>query len=153
MNSKINIGDFVPDFELFDQNLNRFKFSEEIASKNIILFFYPKDSTKICVKEACFFRDNYQKFIDHNIEIVGISSDSIDSHQDFACKNNLNFRILSDKQDRVRRLFGVAKFFGLIPNRETYIIGAGGRLLKKYSDYFDCSNHFDEAIKALEDYK
>lgn len=149
MSPKLKVGELVPDFELFDQNLNRFKLSEETKLKNLVVFFYPKDHTPSCTKEACCFRDNIESFREFETEIIGISTDSINTHQEFSAKNALNFRILSDKEGKAKKLFGVGKLLGLVPSRETYIIAKGGILLKKFSNYFNETKHIEEALDAL----
>ncbi|MDQ3190938.1 MAG: peroxiredoxin [Bacteroidota bacterium] len=148
--SKLKSGDLAPDFVLFDQNLNKFKLSDCFQKKPVVLFFYPKDETKICTKEVCSFRDKYQKFIEIGAEVVGISSDSIESHQQFAEKHKLPFRILSDKDGTVKTLYGISKILGLIPGRETFIINKEGIIIEIYKDAFHGEFHVEKALDALE---
>ncbi|HET6246034.1 MAG: peroxiredoxin [Bacteroidetes bacterium] len=147
---KIKPGDKAPDFILFDQNLNRFKLSDCFNKKPVVLFFYPKDETKTCTKEVCCFRDKYQDFINIGADVIGISSDSIESHQQFSEKHNLPFRILSDPNGIVKNTYGISKVLGLIPGRETFIINKQGIVIKIYRDAFHGEFHVEKALEALD---
>jgi thioredoxin-dependent peroxiredoxin len=149
MSTKLKIGDHAPDFELFDQNLNKFKLSDFFNKKPVVVFFYPKDETKTCTKEVCSFRDHYDEFISHGVEVVGISCDSVESHQKFSAKHNLPFRILSDWNGDVKEAYGVSKILGFIPGRETFVINKDGFITKIYKDAFSGEDHVEQALEAL----
>lgn len=153
MSKKIKVGDVAPDFVLFDQNLNRFRLSDLRGEKATVLFFYPKDETRVCTKEACSFRDNFKRFTDLDVEVVGISSDSIESHQDFSEKHGLPYRILSDKEGEVKRLYGITKVLGLISRRETFVINKDGVVIHTYVDHLDGEAHVEEALEAVQELK
>ena len=110
----IKIGDKCPDFSLLDQNGEMVTIKEIIGEKNIVIYFYPKDNTWGCTKQACTFRDSFQDFIDLGCEVIGISTDSVDSHKLFSTKYNLNFKILSDVDFEVidgREVLSIANNF------------------------------------------
>ena len=149
MPNKLKPGVKAPDFELFDQNLNKFKLSDCFNKKPVVIFFYPKDQTKICTKEVCCFRDKYQEFINIGAEVVGISSDSIESHQQFSEKYHLPFRILSDPDGSVKNTYGISKVLGVIPGRETFIINKEGIIVHVCRDTFHGEFHVEKALEVL----
>ena len=117
----------------------------------MVIYFYPKDDTPGCTKEACSFRDSYEEFTDKNIKVIGISADDVESHRNFAEKYNLPFTLLADTDNKVRNLFGVkANMFGLIPGRVTYVVDKKGEIIFMYDSQFKASSHIEESIKAIE---
>jgi peroxiredoxin Q/BCP len=115
----------------------------------VVLFFYPKDDTPGCTKEACAFRDDYQQFGELNAEVLGISSDSVKSHGGFVEKHGLPFTLLSDEGDEVRELYGVPNTLGLFPGRVTYVVDKEGVVRHIFSSQLNAIGHVDEALKAL----
>ena len=87
----LKVGDRLPEFTLMDDKNQIFSPSELVGKKYLVIYFYPKDDTPGCTKEACSFRDNYQEFEDLNVAIIGISGDDVKSHQEFKAKYNLPF--------------------------------------------------------------
>ncbi len=147
----IKIGDHLPSFSLPNQDGVVVSIDDIKQDKNLVLYFYPKDNTLVCTKEACGFRDNYSKFKSLDCEIVGISSDSAKSHHDFATHNILPFTLLSDTGNEVRKLLGVPRdFLGLLPGRYTYIVNKKGIIVSIINDHLFASTHIIEALKALE---
>jgi len=116
----------------------------------VVLYFYPKDHTPGCTAEARAFRDRYETFAAAGAEIVGVSSDSIESHQRFAGKLRLPFPLLSDAGGAVRKLFGVEKTLGLIPGRATFVIDGDGVVRHVFASQLEATKHVDEALSALE---
>jgi peroxiredoxin Q/BCP len=148
----IKIGDKCPDFSLLDQNGEMVSIKEIIGEKNIVIYFYPKDNTWGCTKQACSFRDSFQDFVDLGCEVIGISTDSVSSHKLFSTKYNLNFKILSDVDDEVRSKFGVPKsFFGLVKGRVTYIIDKNGIVAWKFNSQLNSEGHISKAIEVLKE--
>lgn len=128
----MEVGDSIPLFELPDQQGRLIK-SQHLLGKPLVLFFYPKDFTPGCTSQACSFRDNMDEFLERGIQVVGISSDSISSHDKFASKYSLEYPILADEKHQVQKLFGVKKsFLGLFPGRETFVFDSEGTLAFKY---------------------
>jgi len=147
--SKIQIGDKIPLFKLLNQGGAEIDISKFIG-KPMVIYFYPKDNTFGCTREACMFRDEYHKFSEAGIKVFGISSDSVKSHADFKAKNNLPFDLLSDTGGSVRNLFGVPDdLFGLIQGRVTYIIDNKGIVLHIFNSQLDYSRHVTESLKIL----
>lgn len=116
----------------------------------VVLFFYPKDNTAICTKEACAFRDSYEKFVEAGATVVGVSSDSDESHEDFASRNRLPFLLASDPDGSLRKAFGVPKTLGLIPGRVTYVIDRQGIVRNVFSAQFAADAHVREAMDAVQ---
>lgn len=144
---KIQIGDKVPAFRLPNQD-GRMVDIRKYIGKPLVIYFYPKDNTPGCTAEACSFRDAYKLFQHSEAIIFGISGDSIASHKSFRKKYNIPYDLLSDKDDKVRQLFGVpADLFGFIPGRVTYVIDRQARVRFMYDSQLNATKH---AAKALE---
>jgi peroxiredoxin Q/BCP len=120
-----------------------------IGVKPVVLYFYPKDDTAGCTAQACSFRDQYEDFKDLGAEVIGISSDSVTSHQKFATQHQLPFILLSDSDKKLRKLFGVPSgLLGLIPGRVTYVADKNG-IIKLIFDSMMPTNHISNALKAV----
>lgn len=146
----MNIGDFCPYFELPDQHGNLFSSKEWIGKKKLVIFFYPKDETPGCTKEACSFRDRHEEFLKYDCEVIGISSDSIESHKQFATRHNFNYILLADTNKEVRKLFGVpGSLFGLLPGRVTYIIDFEGKIRGVHNSQLNPVSHIEEALEVV----
>ncbi len=123
----LKVGDVISKFTAKDAAGNLFDSESIIGKKAAIIYFYPKDDTSQCTAQACGFRDNYDVFLNLGVEVIGISSDDVDSHQEFAKKYNLPFILLSDSDKEIRKLFGVpSKIFGLLQGRVTYLVDKQG---------------------------
>ena len=145
----LKIGDQIPSFSLKDQN-GHIRTSNKV-NKSLVLFFYPKDDTPGCTIEACGFRDKYDLFKILGAEVWGISNGSTQSHLGFAKKNNLQYPLLCDQNNILRKKFGVPKTLGFIEGRVTYIINSEGIIKHIYEDLLNGSAHIKEAIKALKE--
>jgi peroxiredoxin Q/BCP len=144
------IGDPCPKFKLFDQDGELINIEDCIGTKNCVIYFYPKDDTAGCTKEACTFQSNLHSFDELNCEVFGISTDSVASHKKFANKYQLKFKLLSDPNKVVRNAFGVpGNLFGLIPGRVTYIIDKNGVIRGIYNSQTDPVGHINKSIQAL----
>ncbi len=143
----MKIGEKVPDFTLVDERGEPYRLFDHIGQRGAVVFFYPKDNSAVCTAEVCAFRDQFQTFSDAGIEVVGISSDSIDSHKEFSKKNALNFRILSDREGTVRKAWRVPDALGFIPGRVTFVVTSDGTLVGKFSGMLNASAHVSAAIK------
>lgn len=120
------------------------------GKKSVVLYFYPKDDTPGCTVESCTFRDSYEVFKEVGAEVIGISSDSKDSHQKFASKYQLPFLLLSDEGGEIRKLYGVPSTMGLLPGRVTFVIDKNGIIRQVFSSQFRPKRHIEEALKTLE---
>lgn len=143
-------GDRIPEFSLPDQNGLTVNMKNFIGKSNIVLFFYPKDDTPGCTREACTFRDHYEDFADAGAEVFGISGQSVESHKNFAEKHNLNYTLLSDEGNKVRKMFGVpASLFGLLPGRVTYVADKSGTVIYVFNSQTNVKEHVDKALQVL----
>ena len=149
----VKIGDKAPDFTLPSQMGDNVTLSEFFGKKNIVLYFYPKDETRGCIKEACTFRDNYEQLTRLGAEVLGVSGQSVESHKSFATHYGLPFILLSDKDNKVRELYGVPSTMGIIPGRVTYIIDKKGIVKHIFSSQSQAQQHVEEAKKTLMEIK
>ena len=147
---KVVVGSKIPEFTLLDQNGNEFAINSVLGKKNLVIYFYPKDDTPGCTKEACSFRDQYEDFKDADAEVIGISSDDVESHKNFAEKYRLTFTLLSDTDSKVRKMFGVpTNLLGMIPGRVTYVVNKQGVVVLMFSSQTKAELHISEALDAL----
>ena len=145
-------GDKMPEFVLKDQDGNEVRGSELIGDKILIIYFYPKDFTPGCVKEACSFRDNMEKFVESGARVVGISSDSVGTHSKFAKRFNLDYLLLSDPKKAAHQKFGISSsFFGLLSGRVTFVVGLDGVIKFALESQFQPLKHVSNALKAVQE--
>ena len=146
----VKIGSSIPSFVLKDQYGKNYDINNVLKKKNIVIFFYPKDNTAGCTKQVCSFRDAFNSLNEVEAEVIGISKQSVKSHLEFSNKHNLNYKILSDTDNKVRKLFGVpSSFLGLFPGRVTYIVNKKGVVIQIYNSQLNATQHVKEALKAL----
>ncbi len=139
------------DFTLRSQSGEEVSLGDFVGRKRaIVLFFYPKDDTPGCTKEVCSFRDDYEQFEKLEAEVIGISSDSVRSHERFVEKHGLPFGLLSDEGCEVRKIYGVPNTLGLFPGRVTYVIDEEGVVRHVFSSQIGVTRHVEQALKALE---
>ena len=149
MGSQISVGDEAPDFSLPSQNGGVVHLKDLLGTREVVLYFYPKDNTPGCTAEAKAFRDSYEEFKEFGAEVVGVSSDSISSHAEFASKCDLPFTLLSDPGGKVRKLYGVPSTMGLLPGRVTYVIDSKGIVRLVFNSQMNATRHVQEAIGVL----
>jgi peroxiredoxin Q/BCP len=154
MNKKITVGSSIPMFTLPDQHGNNFDMHSVLGKKNLVIYFYPKDDTPGCTKEACSFRDQFEGFAEMDALVIGISGQSVESHLAFANKHRLNYTLLSDENNKIRKMFGVpTNLFGLLPGRVTYVVDKKGVVVFMFNSQFQAEKHVDEAIAVLKNLK
>jgi len=153
MTERIKVGDRAPDFTIKNQRGEPVSLKDYLGKKAVVLYFYPKDNSPGCTKEACKFRDSYEGFKDAGAEVIGVSSQSVESHSIFSTSFNLPFSLLSDEDGRVRSLFGVPSSLGLIPGRVTYVIDKEGIVRHMFSSQLDPERHVEEALQILKSLK
>jgi thioredoxin-dependent peroxiredoxin len=146
---RVSVGLKAPDFTLSSQSGEMASLEDFLGHKPVVLFFYPKDDTPGCTKEVCAFRDDYGEFGKLDAGVLGISSDSIESHKSFAARHNLPFTLLSDKGGKVRKLYRVPYTFGLFPGRVTYVIDVKGVVRHIFSSQVEAARHVEEALESL----
>src|SRR5438132_13625942 len=122
----VEIGSPAPRFRLQTSAGEYVSLEDFHGKKNVVVYFYPKDFTRGCTAEACTFRDSYEAFKDLGAEVIGISSDSQNSHRDFAQHHHLPFILLSDVDGSVRKAYGVKKTLGLFAGRVSFVIDKRG---------------------------
>jgi peroxiredoxin Q/BCP len=122
-------GDTAPLITGTDQNGRDFKLADLVGKKIVLLYFYPKDFTGGCTKEACSFRDGFEDFATNNVEIVGVSFDSADSHLQFIAKYKLNFTLLADTDGKIAGAYGVKMPVLKMAKRVSFLIGLDGKIV------------------------
>jgi len=145
----IGVGDPAPDFAAPSKG-GIVRLSDYRGKHPVVLYFYPRDHTSVCTAQACSFRDHLESFRAAGAVVIGVSGDSIASHERFAGKHALPFPLVSDADGSIRRLYGVPKLLGLIPSRVTFVIDREGIVRSVYSALFESERHALEAIAALE---
>lgn len=147
-------GDHAPDFRLLGQDGKPHSLSDLTQNKLIVLYFYPKDETLGCIAEACAFRDSYEDFVEAGAEVVGVSGDSVESHQGFAGTRKLPFLLLSDPDLAVHRAYGAdAGFLGLFKSRITFVIDQTGIIRHVFSSVVAPKKHASDSLQALKKIK
>ena len=146
---KIGVGTEAPDFELLDQAGHAVRLRDYRGKKPVVLYFYPKDDTPGCTKEACAFRDQYEDFLAVGAEVIGVSSDTAGSHAKFVEKYDLPFRLLSDRRGQVRKAYGVPATLGLIPGRVTFVIDRQGVVRHVFNSQAQATRHVSESLETL----
>jgi peroxiredoxin Q/BCP len=149
----LQVGDSMPSFELPDQQGKLVK-SSDFSGKPLVVYFYPKDDTPGCTKEACSFRDTFKEYHDRGIIVIGISADTPQAHDKFASKYNLPFILLSDTEKSVIKAFGAwgekklygKSYEGII--RSTFVIDGQGKI-KKVFPKVKPEDHAKEVLEAL----
>ena len=143
------MGEEAPDFTLYDQDGESVSLGDFKGVNNVVLFFYPKDFSPGCTTQACSFRDNYEDFTDRGAVVIGVSSDSVESHKKFLDTYLLPFTLLSDPKGEVRSLYGATKAFGLLPGRYTFIIDKTGVVRHIFTSETNMKKHIDESLRVL----
>lgn len=147
--SSIEQGDPAPNVTLRLHTGQTVPLADLYRDRVVVLFFYPKDGTSVCTKEACAFRDAYEDFVSLGATVVGVSGDSAASHQGFADQHRLPYLLATDEDGALRRAFGVPKALGLIPGRVTYVIDRQGVVRHTFSGLFASDRHVREALDAV----
>jgi thioredoxin-dependent peroxiredoxin len=146
-------GDNAPDFSSKDQDGNTVNLAD-LRGQRVVLYFYPKDDTPGCTKQACSFRDADEIYRGKNIRVLGVSTDDEKSHQKFISKFQLPFDLLADTDKQIVEAYGVwgeksmygKKYMGT--NRKTFLIDESGKIVKIF-DKVDVTNHADEVLEAF----
>jgi peroxiredoxin Q/BCP len=147
--SPVGVGDKAPDFTLRSQSGELVSLSDFRRNRVVVLYFYPKDNTAGCTAEACAFRDSHEVFVDAGAAVVGVSSDSVTSHEKFSGRHDLPFVLLSDPGGKVRKRYGVPNALGLLPGRVTYVIDRHGTVQHVFSSLTNISQHVGDALAVV----
>lgn len=143
---KLNIGDHLPSFKIKDNEGYELT-DEELIGSPVVIYFYPKDDTPGCTTEACSFRDHMPKMDSLDALVIGVSPDSVDSHQNFIEKHDLNFTLLSDDKKELCRKFDVLKDNSV--ERSTFVIDSEG-IVRWIERPVNVSGHVERVLAALQ---
>jgi peroxiredoxin Q/BCP len=144
----VTVGESAPDITLPALRGGDLTLSS-LRGKNVVLFFYPRDSSPGCTVEACTFRDAYEDFVAVGAEVVGVSSDSLESHAEFARKHSLPMQLVTDGDGQVRARYGVKSTLGMLPGRETFIIDKQGVVRHVFRSQLRVKKHVEESLQIL----
>lgn len=147
--SSVSVGEKAPDFRLRSQDGAQVSLADFRGKKTVVLYFYPKDETPGCTKEACSFRDSYEDFASAGAEVIGISGDSVSAHEGFAKHHRLPFTLLSDDGNTVRKAYGVPATMWILPGRVTYVIDKQGVVRHIFNSQLQAAKHVDEALQVV----
>jgi peroxiredoxin Q/BCP len=137
----------APNFEALDQD-GRTRTLAEFRGRPVVLYFYPRDATPGCTREACAFRDAWDRFARVGAQVLGVSSDDVASHARFAREHNLPFPLLADTEGRLMQSYGVGRTLGMAA-RVTFVIGPDGRIVRVFPNV-DPAVHADEVLQVIE---
>ncbi len=140
----------APDFEGTLDDGSTFRLSDYVGKKNVILYFYPKDFTPGCTREACNFRDEGEVIEQQNAIVVGVSSDTAESHRAFKEQHNLPFPLVADPDKRIIKLYKAEGLLGLITARVTYVIDKEGTIRRTFRHDLNIGKHLKDTLDALE---
>jgi len=142
------VGDTMPNFTLTAQDGNTFNSADHVGKSFLVIYFYPKDESMVCTKEACSFRDSFDDFTRAGAKVIGINGGTVESHKSFADHYKLPFTLLSDPGDKVYHLFGVKnKMF--MTGRETFIVDTHGKIVYAYEAMMQGKKHADDALAYI----
>lgn len=144
----LKAGDPAPDFTLPDQRGQPVTLSK-FRGRTVVFYFYPKDETPICTREACSFRDAYEEFAKAGAVVIGASSDGVAVHDAFARRLDLPFKLVADENGAVRAAYGVPKRFGLLPGRTTFVIDREGVIRHAFTAGFAARRHVEESLAVV----
>ncbi len=147
---QLEAGDTAPNFTLSTQTGDSWELYPSLEDGPVVLFFYPKDDTPVCAAEVCAFRDRHEVFTGRGARVVGVSSDSVSSHQSFANRHDLPYTLLSDLGGEVRALFGVKKSLGFMDGRVTFIVDKGAVVRHVHQAQFGVKGHVESALEVLD---
>jgi peroxiredoxin Q/BCP len=146
---ELTIGDTIPAFTLTDQDGHLFNSMDHLGKNSLVIFFYPKDESMVCTKEACSFRDRYADLTKAGAIVIGINGGSVGSHKKFQTNDRLPYPLLSDSGNRVLNAFGVPKQF-FMTGRKTFVVDKTGKIVFTYNSSLKGSRHAEEALAYLQ---
>jgi peroxiredoxin Q/BCP len=146
---QLEAGDQAPNFSATSHTGASWELATELTKGPVVVFFYPKNDTPVCIVEACTFRDQHEVFARSGAQVVGVSADSVESHASFKGRYDLPYTLLSDASGRLRELFGVKKTLGFFDGRVTFVIDRSGAIRHVFSSALNARRHVDEALKTI----
>jgi len=148
----IDVGERAPDFTATASDGRRVSLTDFQGKQAVVVFFYPRDNSPICTKEACAFRDAYEDFVQAGAAVIGVSSDSDESHRSFAATQRLPYLLIADADGALRRLFGVPNSMFVLPGRVTYVIDRKGIVRHKFNSQLLGTRHVEEALRIVREF-
>jgi peroxiredoxin Q/BCP len=145
----IDVGDPAPEFSATAADGSRVSLSEFRGKQAVVIFFYPRDNSPVCTKEACAFRDAYEEFVAAGAAVIGVSSNSDESHRSFAASQRLPYLLIADAGGELRKLFGVRNSFFVVPGRVTFVIDREGIVRHKFNSLLNGIQHVEEALQTV----
>jgi peroxiredoxin Q/BCP len=145
---ELTIGDTIPAFSLPDQDNKVFNSADHLGKSDLVIFFYPKDESMVCTKEACSFRDHYADLIKAGATVIGINGGSVNSHKQFQQHDQLTYPLLSDSANTVLNAFGIPKQF-FMTGRKTFVVDKSGKIVFTYNSALKGSKHAEEVLAFL----
>jgi peroxiredoxin Q/BCP len=142
-------GDPAPDFAATAHNGREIRLADYQGKSAVVLYFYPRDGSALCTKQACGFRDAYEEFSDLGTVVIGVSGDPLQRHREFAAGRALPFLLVSDRDGALRKAYRVPKMLGIVPGRVTYVIDKQGIVRHVFSALFSAEKHIAEALKIV----
>ncbi|HVM89803.1 MAG TPA: peroxiredoxin [Puia sp.] len=142
------VGDTIPAFTLKDQDGKDFAITDYIGKKILVIYFYPKDESAVCTKEACTFRDDYSRFEKAGALVIGINYGTVESHKAFIKNHQLPFTLLSDPGNKVYHLFGVKKKL-MFTGRETFVVGKNGKIAFTFNSFTNGPEHSKKTLDFI----
>jgi thioredoxin-dependent peroxiredoxin len=146
---RLKVNDIAPLFESVSDDGTKFSLSDLIGKTNVVLYFYPKDFTMGCTKEACAFRDNWEKVASLGATVVGVSSDNQKTHYNFKDEHKLQFTLVSDEDKSIRKLYDAVGTF--LPQRVTFVIDKSGKIRNIFNSQINATKHVEEALRTLQE--
>lgn len=148
---QLEAGSKMPLFSLKDQDGKTFNMKDSVGNNIFVIFFYPKDESAVCTKEACGFRDSLNLFAKMGVQVIGINQGSVESHKSFQKADSLNYELLSDPDKKVIKAFGVNG--SLLTDRVTFVVDETGEIVFKYHSLTEGKRHVHEALDFIRQMK
>ncbi|TVQ69476.1 MAG: peroxiredoxin [Balneolaceae bacterium] len=145
----LKTGDTAPDFTLTDQEGRSASLDSLLGKGPLVLFFYPKDDSPGCTRQACSFRDNYAGLLENGVTVAGVSRDPESDHASFIGKYNLPYPLLSDATGEIHKKYGVLGLFGMLTRRVTFLIDQKKQILLRHEDNFRMDSHVAAVLRVL----
>ena len=141
-------GDTMPAFSLLDQDGKMFNSADHVGKNILVVYFYPKDESMVCTKEACSFRDSFDQFTKAGAKVIGINGGTVSSHKEFQQHYKLPFTLLSDPNNKVYDLFGVKNRL-FMSGRETFVMDLKGKIVYTHTAMMEGKAHADDALQYI----
>ena len=144
----LTVGDTIPAFTLRDQDGNLFNSTDHLGKSDLVIFFYPKDESMVCTKEACSFRDRYNDLVKAGAVVIGINGGTAKSHQQFEAQDHLPYPLLVDSGNSILKAFGIPRQF-FMTGRKTFVVDKSGKIVFTYNSAINGARHAEEALAYL----